>query len=276
MKNKLFRQQAADTFTSPERINEYIRVTGPSLYVLLIALLVCVASVCIWAYYGKVTDSVKVSGIIFPHQGTEGVHVPHDGVVAEVFARRGRYVHRGENLFRFIREGTSGVITAPVSGVVLSYKEENESFKAFESCVYLLPQEESARQGRELVAYVTFKDLRKLAIGMEVQVSPTDLPREEYGYMIGRITEIAAYPTAKEEAVSRFKIEQFATDIFPQETAFEIKILLDADPENQDKVRWSHKKREDVFISVGTFCDLQIITRKRSVYELIFRLDGNK
>lgn len=272
MKNKLFRQQATDPFTSPERVNEYIRVTGPSLYVLLIALLVCVASICTWAYYSKVTDSVKVSGIVFPHQGTIGVHAPHDGVVTEVFARRGRYVHRGENLFRFVREGTSGIVSAPVSGVVLSYKEENESFKAYESCVYLLPQEEGSLPSRELVAYVTFKDLRKLAIGMEVQVSPVDLPREEYGYMIGHITEIAVYPTAKEEAVSRFKVEQFATDIFPQETAFEIKVLLDCDPDNPDEILWSHRKRENVSISVGTFCNLQIITRRRSVYELIFRL----
>ena len=95
-------------------------------------------------------------------------------------------------------------------------------------------------QYRELIAYVPFKDLRKLKVGMEVQVSPTDLPREEYGYMVGHIIEIANYPTTKEEASSQFKVEQFAADIFPSETAFEIKVLLDVNPENHEQIHWSH------------------------------------
>ena len=274
MNNKLFRQQAADTLTSPGQINEYIRVTGPSLCIFLIALLVCVASVCVWAFYGTVSDTVKVSGVVFPHQGVKSVHIPNEGIVTEVIAKRGRYVQKGENLLRFVREGISGNITAPVSGVVLSYKRENESFKAFESCVYLLPLAEKM-QYRELIAYVPFKDLRKLKVGMEVQVSPTDLPREEYGYMVGHIIEIANYPTTKEEASSQFKVEQFAADIFPSETAFEIKVLLDVNPENHEQIHWSHKHRENVNVAVGTFCNLQIVTRKRPVYDLIFKLTGN-
>lgn len=273
MSNKLFRQQATETFGSSERINEYIRVTGPSLYIFLIALLVCVSSVCIWAFYGTVTDSIKVSGIVFPHQGVSGIHIPYEGIVTEVMAKRGRYVQKGENLLRFVHEGTSGSIAAPMPGVVLSYKRENESFKAFENCVYLLPLEETM-QNRELIAYVTFKDLRKLKIGMEVQVSPIDLPREEYGYMIGRIIEIANYPIAKEDASSQFKVEQFVSDIFPSETAFEIKVLLDVDKKNHGKICWSHRHRENVSVTIGTFCDLQIITRKRPVYDLIFKLTG--
>ncbi|MCD7926251.1 MAG: hypothetical protein LUI85_16825 [Bacteroides sp.] len=271
MNRKLFRQQAADTFTSPERINEYIRVTGPSLPVFLIALLVCVASACVWLFQGTVTDTVKLSGVIFPHRGVIGVNIPIGGVVTDVFAKRGRYVYQGEKLLGFVQNGASGVVTAPVTGVVLSYKAENEGFNAFESCVYLLPQEESM-QNRDLITYVSFKELRKLAIGMEVQVSPADLSREEYGYMIGHIVEIANYPTDKAEAASRFKVEQFASDIFPKETAYEVKVVLDSAPGHPEQIRWSHRHRERINIAVGTFCNLQIVTRKRPVYELIFKL----
>lgn len=84
MSKKLFRQQAADTFTSSEHINEYIRVTRPSLPVFLIALLVCVASACIWLFQGTVTDSVKYSGIIFPYRGVTDVSVFTEGVVTDV------------------------------------------------------------------------------------------------------------------------------------------------------------------------------------------------
>ncbi len=271
MKNKLFRQQATDRITSPEKVNDYVRIMRSSLYVLLAALLSVVVAVGLWMGQGTVNDFVKLSGVVFPHQGFINISASHDGMVTEVCAHRGQFVREGEKLFRFFREGTFGYVTTSRSGILLSVKGENESFNAFESCASLFPQEEAERQMREVTAFVTFKDLRKLKTGMEVQVSPADLSREEYGYMTGRIIDIGAYPVGREEMVKHFRSEELANAVFPEEAAFEVKILLDEDASRPGQIRWSHKASAQTDICIGTFCHIQVLTRQRPVMELIFK-----
>lgn len=270
MANKLFRQQATDTFTSPEQVNDYIRVTGPSLYVMLTAMVLIVAAVIVWASYGSVADYVKVKGVVFPHEGMEVVSTPHQGVVTQQLVRRGDIVRPGDALFRFVHDGVSGVVTAPKAGVVLASKNEREHFQPYEACVYLLPQQ-AALQGRELVAYVAFTDLRKLHEGMEVQVSPADMPREEFGYMLGRIVSIDRYPSTRTEAALRFKMEELASLVFPEQAGYEVRIVLDEDPAHPGQIRWSHSGRGEVDIRMGTLCELQIVTQRRPVLEMLFK-----
>ncbi len=271
MKSSLFRQQARESITSPERVNEYVRVTRPSLFILLAALLSCLIAVMLWIGYGTINDYVNVPGIAFPHSGFVKVYTPLEGVVTEVYVKRGSFVWQGERIMRFCYNGAYSYLTAPVSGIVLSHKDENESFKAVEACAFIYPQSTPDEQLREIRAYVTFKDLRKLAMGMEVQVSTADMPREEYGYMIGKIVDMSTYPIAREEAVKQLKTEALVNTVFPEEAAFEIKVMLDTVKDNPNQIRWSHSKNQNADMRIGTFCNLQILTKQRSIPELIFK-----
>ena len=136
-------------------------------------------------------------------------------------------------------------------------------------CVYLLPDNRVDRM-KEIIAFVTYADHRKLDVGMQVHATPADLKREEVGYMYGHITSINSLPTSLNEAKETFKLEEFTTAIFPSEASFMVKILLEDDPLNKDDIHWSHKKGNDIDIKIGTFCNLQIVTRKRSIFDLLF------
>ncbi|MEF9931133.1 MAG: hypothetical protein RR770_02360 [Bacteroidales bacterium] len=271
--DKLFRQQSLDGLSGTEQITEHLRVTHPSLILLLAGLFACCISVTIWVIYGTITDQVQIHGVVFPHNGITRISTPYDGVVSESYVKRGKFVRQGDPLLRIMCNGVPGIVRAQVPGVVLSFKAENEHFSALEPTVYLLFQEQ-AMINRELIAYVPFIELRKLKVGQQVQVTPSDLKREEYGYMIGHIASIANYPTTKEEAISQFKVQQFASEIFPTSTAYEVKITLDNDELHPNKIHWSRNKSKDIAISVGTFCNLQIITDRKPIYELVFKTNN--
>ncbi len=270
MKSKLFRQQATDRLTSPERVNDYVRVTGLSVYVLLAALLACVVALCLWIGYGTVNEFVKVQGVAFPHDGIVRVHTPHEGIVTQTYVRPGSFVRQGERLLHFSTHGAMEQVTAPQSGIVLSLKGEHDTFQPFETCASLYPQDDEGQQLREVRAFVTFADLRKLRVGMPVQVSPADLSREEHGYMHGRIADIASYPTARAEAVKAFHSEDLAAAVLPKEgAAFEVKVLLDAHPTLPGSLRWSHQPPAHADVRIGTFCSVQILTRRRPILDLL-------
>lgn len=269
MGNKLFRQQALDTLDSPDRINDYIRVTGPSFYFWLVSILICVVAVCVWAFNSTISDFVKINGIAFPHQPIMRVSSSLDGRVTEVFVKKGDPVKKGDLLFRYTTGESVRELRSTHSGVVLSHKVLQESFSALEPCVYLLPHDQ-VNQLKEVVAFATYADFRKLKVGMEVQVTPTDLKREEVGYMYGRITAINELPTSSKEAGMLFKLEEFTSAVFPTEAAFMVQIRLEDHPQDKNRIRWSHRGGEDINVKIGTFCSLQIVTRVRPVYELLF------
>ena len=270
MANKLFRQQALDTVSSPEKINDYIRVTAPSFYLWLFTLLVVLLSVAVWAFNSTVSDFVKIQGVAFPHKGIQEVSSPFGGRVTELFIRKGQQVKAGDELMRFMSENALRELRSDQSGVVLAHKGRQESFNAYEPSVFLIPDGHDERM-RELIAFVTYADLRKLKIGMSVQATPSDLSREEYGYMYGRITDIDYLPVSQAEVESHFKLSEFAASVFPSETAFMVKILLEPDESSPQGIRWSQRSSRKVRVPLGTFCQLQIVTRTRPVYELLFK-----
>ena len=269
MGNKLFRQQAMDTLESPDKISDYIRVTGPSFYLWLNSILVCVVAACVWAFNSTISDFVKINGIAFPHQEIMHVSASLDGRITEVFVQKGDEVKKGDILFRYTSEDAVRELRSTHSGVVLSHKVQQESFSALEPCVYLLPHDQ-VNQLKEMIAFVTYADLRKLKVGMEVQATPSDLKREEVGYMYGRITAINELPTSSKEAQNLFKLEEFTSAVFPSEAAFMVQIKLEDHPQDKSKIRWSHQSGENINMKIGTFCSLQIVTRNRPVFDLLF------
>ncbi len=52
--NQLFRQKSIDKVSSPEKLDDYIRVTTPSVWVTLIAIVLLLAGTIIWGIFGEV------------------------------------------------------------------------------------------------------------------------------------------------------------------------------------------------------------------------------
>ena len=50
----IFRQKSMDRVSSPEQLNDYIRVTTPSVWVVLIALVLLLAGMLVWSIFGTV------------------------------------------------------------------------------------------------------------------------------------------------------------------------------------------------------------------------------
>ena len=53
--SELFRKKSVDKVTSPEQLNDYIRVTTPSVWLVLLALFLLLAGLLAWSVFGTVT-----------------------------------------------------------------------------------------------------------------------------------------------------------------------------------------------------------------------------
>lgn len=54
MDNEIFRKKSLDRINSPENLNEYIRVTNPGIWLLMIGVVVLLIGALIWGYAGSI------------------------------------------------------------------------------------------------------------------------------------------------------------------------------------------------------------------------------
>lgn len=66
MNRQLFRKSSMDRISSPEQLNDYIRVTNPGVWLVLAAVIVLLMGACVWGTFGrletKITVPVQVAG----------------------------------------------------------------------------------------------------------------------------------------------------------------------------------------------------------------------
>ena len=53
--NSIFRQKNIDKVSSPEKLDDYIRVTTPSVWITLLAIVILLAGTIIWGCFGGLT-----------------------------------------------------------------------------------------------------------------------------------------------------------------------------------------------------------------------------
>ncbi len=51
----LFRKKSLERVSSPEQLNDYIRVTTPTVWLVLLALVILLAGILVWGVLGSVT-----------------------------------------------------------------------------------------------------------------------------------------------------------------------------------------------------------------------------
>ena len=52
MANSLFRKTSLDRVSNPEQLNDYIRVTNPSVWMIMCAVILLLTGVCVWGVFG--------------------------------------------------------------------------------------------------------------------------------------------------------------------------------------------------------------------------------
>ena len=63
MNNNLFRKKNVDKIASPEQLNDYIRVSNPSAWIVLAAFLILLVGICIWGIFGRLDTTLSVVAV---------------------------------------------------------------------------------------------------------------------------------------------------------------------------------------------------------------------
>ena len=62
-KESVFRKKSLDRISSPEQLNDYIRVSSPGIWLLLAAVIVLLIGIGVWATFGNIESFVPVCAV---------------------------------------------------------------------------------------------------------------------------------------------------------------------------------------------------------------------
>jgi len=192
MENNIFRKSSLERISSPEQLNEYVKITNPGVWYVIFGLFSLLIAAGIWAFTGTIPQTVQMTGVAFTNE----------------------------------------------------------------------------TQVNKVYCYVTMSMSKRLSEGMEAQVSPDYAPREEYGYIYGKIESIGQKPVTEEEIIKNFGSIQYVQGIIPQGNVVEVIVRLESADE---KLKWSNKKGSSVSVTSGSYCNLLIVAKKRRPYEMLLK-----
>jgi len=261
----IFNKEALDALEDHSEDQEMARVASPRLRLVLAAMVALIVVVLFWCIFGTINYKVTAKGVVFPFEEATPVRVSYEGTVSRCLVGHGEPVSLGTPIVETRTALSTSTLAAPRNGVVLSTLLPGTHFQADEPVAWLMPQTHNAT-GREMLCYVTYKDLSDLRLGQKVQVTPANRQRERWGYALGTVVGIEHYPTGRREVVNRVKLDPLAAFIEEGQVVYEIRVTLD---EKDNKLVWSREKSQDVTLNNGTLCDIQIITRKEPVWRVL-------
>lgn len=261
----LFNKEALDALDDHSEAEEMARIASPRLRPVLGAMVVMMVVAVYWCIFGTINYKVTAQGVVFPFEEAAPVSVPYDGVVDRCLVTHGSAVVNGAGVLEIRNALSSTTVLAPRDGVVLQTLAAGTEFKAGQPVAWLMPQS-AQMAGREMLCYVTFDDLRKLKLGQQVQATPADLQRENWGYAYGRVVGIEHYPTTRGEIVNRLKLDPLAAFIGDGQAVYEIRVALD---EQNGGLVWSREKSQKLAVGTGSLCNIQIVTQKKPVWRVL-------
>ena len=262
---EIFNQEALEALEEHNEAEEMARVASPKLRLVLGAMVTMMIVVAYWCIFGTINYKVTAQGVVFPFSEATPINVPYDGVVSRSLINHGNDVVYGTGIVEIRNSLSISTVTAPRDGVVISTLPIGTQFKAGDPVAWLLPQTQQMA-GREMLCYVTYNDLRKLKVGQQVQTTPANMQRENWGYAFGKVVGIENYPTTRQEIISRLKLDPLAAFIPDGQAMYEVRVTLD---EKDGALVWSREKSQHVKINNGMLCNIQVITQKKPVWRVL-------
>jgi len=172
-------------------------------------------------------------------QATTEVKTTESGKVVEVFKKTGDKIREDEPLIRIEPQGT---------GTQVQYCGGNV----------------------HAIIYISAASAGKIKKGQFARVSPSDVKKEEYGFIFGKVESISSYPASTADMTEKLKNDQLVHEFMAGGPVFEARVCLEPDPNNKvNPFKWSSSQGPPKSTEAGTTCSASMVVDERKPYTYV-------
>jgi HlyD family secretion protein len=168
------------------------------------------------------------------------------------------------------------VVSSPYAGRVVELKVKvGEIVERGASLFTVIPSSVADKAGGlagnslTAVIYVPSGEGKQIKVGMPVALSPSVAPREEYGFLIGKVRWVAEVPATPEGMTYTLKNKQLVQTLSNNAAPIEVAVELELDPATRSGYKWSSSRGPDLKLNDGTLTRADIEVRDMPLLSLV-------
>lgn len=263
---QLYRKAALERISSPEQLDQALKVTSPMSWVALAAATFAIVVVIVWSVVGKLPITVSANGIIASPVSTNALYTSESGKATSVMVFPGAELHIGDPVLTY-RTGNGDVHTllSDQVGTVtnVTVKTGDEITQGNE--VARISPKVAADQ--VVVCYLPLADAKKIERGITANIYLTSAESQTYGHMEARIVNVDSYVSSAEGMSYVLGKDNNLAAAFQQDGAAVVAVTCELYPakEGQESVSgyfWSNERGRQVEVTNGSLVSAKIVTKE--------------
>lgn len=163
-------------------------------------------------------------------------------------------------------------VVSPYSGRVLEVKLNENSLVQAGSSILTMELIGNAIKDLEVVVFVSALDGKKVRPGMDIFISPSTIKREDYGYMVGKVTSVAEFPSTSQGMMRILQNAELVQQLSAGAAPIQINADLTPDPDAFSGYKWTSPGGPPVLIQSGTLGMANITVRSQRPISLVIPL----
>ena len=157
-------------------------------------------------------------------------------------------------------------IVANVSGRVLEVKVKKGDIVQAGSVICTISEEQATTDSLEAVLYVPVEQGKKIMPGMEVNIAPSTVKKEENGFMLGNVVSVSKYPSSPQGMMLKLGNQALVEQLSGDSANIEVRVELIMDNSTTSGYKWSTPKGPSMVVDDGTFCVGEVkVDQKRPI-----------
>ncbi len=121
----------------------------------------------------------------------------------------------------------------------------------------------------EVVLYVKAEDGKNITPGMEAQISPSTVKKEEYGYILGKVVSVSEYPATAQGMMISLGSKELVSKLSGEGAPLEVRIDVITDESTVSGYKWSSSSGPPLKINSGTFCAGTVTVREQQPIRMV-------
>jgi HlyD family secretion protein len=145
-------------------------------------------------------------------------------------------------------------IIADVTGVILEVVVEKGDYINIGSPVVTVEISGTDIKNIQAILYFNPGEGKKIKRGMRVALSPTTIKQEEYGYIMGIVTDVSSFPSSQQRMMKTLQNGKLIEMLSSSGAPLEVRADLIPDPRTPSGFKWSSSIGPTMNIESGFIC----------------------
>lgn len=160
-------------------------------------------------------------------------------------------------------------VISPIEGRVVEVKISPGSVLAVGTAVVEIESEGNKLEG---VIYIPPEQGKRIKPGMQVQIEPSTVKREEFGMLLGTVETVSDFPMTPQGMAAVLHNETLVTKFSHGGAPYAAKVVLEQDPATTTGYRWAVGAGPNLHLTGGTLARAEITIRRQRPLDLIIPL----